>query len=271
MKQPKYIFLCSILFVFSCQHSLSTRAPSADEAKICPSQTRQKITNYQIPENGLIKVAFFDADSTVRVSLSGSVSANTPTDVRILPNVPKTLKMLSENNYLIYIVSNQGGVSAGNVTCETADGALNFTVQEITRLGGVVHGYDFAENSNEMRKPETGMAKKLEQILKTQFGEKTKIDMVNSFMVGDSAFKKEGKNNAADLRLDYKTLNIVKGTHFSNADRLFAQNYGIYFYEPTVFFGWRALGIDVLETSEQVDQYGQKFKALRRAFNVISN
>lgn len=221
-----------------------------------------------MPEDGLIKVAFFDADSTVRVSLSGSVSANTPTDVRILPNVPETLKTLDENNYLIYIVSNQGGIAAGNVTCDIADGALNFTVQEITRLGGVVHGYDFAENNNEMRKPETGMAKKLELILKTQFGEKAKIDMVNSFMVGDSAFKKEGKNNTADFRM--KTSKIIKGTHFSNADRLFAQNYGIYFYEPTDFFGWRGLGIDVLETSEQVDQYSLKFKALRKSFNLIS-
>jgi len=269
MKQPsKYIFLCSILFALSCQHKLSTRTPSTDETKICQSQTRQKITNFQIPENGLIKVAFFDADSTVRVSLSGSVSANTPTDVRILPNVAETLKLLHENNYLIYIVSNQGGVSAGNVSCEIADGALNFTVQEITRLGGIVHGYDFAENNNDMRKPETGMAKKLEQILKTQFGDHVKIDMVNSFMVGDSAFKKEGKNNTADLRM--KTSKIIKGTHFSNADRLFAQNFGIYFYEPTDFFGWRALGIDVFESSEQVDQYSLKFKALRKSFNIIS-
>lgn len=266
----KFIFLCSILIIFSCQHIGFARKPTADETKTCQSSTRQKITNFKYPENGLIKVAFFDADSTVRVAPSGSVSANTPTDVRILPNVPEVLQMLNENNYLIYIVSNQGGVNSGNITCDIADGALNFTTQEIIRLGGAVHGYDFAENSDDMRKPNDGMAKKLEQILKQHFGEKARIDKINSFMVGDSAFKKEGKNNSADERMDFKTLTIAKGTHFSNADRLFAQTYGIHFYEPTDFFGWRNLGVDVLETTEQVDQISSKIKGLRRHFKIIS-
>lgn len=272
MKQTsKYIFLCSILMAFSCQHQLPMRNPTtAGDEKICESSTRQKITNYQMPENGLIKVAFFDADSTVRIAPSGSVSANSPTDVRILPNVPEVFRMLAENNYLIYIVSNQGGVASGNITCEIADGALNFTAEEIIRQGGMVNGYDFAENNNDMRKPSDGMAKKLEQILKQQFGEKARIDKVNSFMVGDSAFKKEGKNNTADERLDFKTLKIVKGTHFSNADRLFAQTYGIHFYEPTDFFGWRSLGVDVLETPAQVDQILPKVNSLRKGFKLIS-
>lgn len=254
----------------ACQHSGISRAVSGKEEKYCESATRQKITNFQVPANGLVKVAFFDADSTLRIAPSGSLSANTPTDVRILPNVPETLQMLAENNYLIYIVSNQGGVGSGMVTCETADGALNFTAQEITRQGGVVHGYDLAENPNNMRKPETGMAEKLEQILKQQFGENVKIDKVNSFMVGDSAFKNEGKNTPADERMDLRTLKIVKGTHFSNADRLFAQNYGVFFYEPTDFFGWRGLGIDVLETSEQVDNLLPKIKGLKSKFRLIS-
>lgn len=264
---PKYFLLCHTLYLLACQHSGMPRsvAQAANvEAKICVSETRQKITEFKLPDTslatGLIKVAFFDADSTLRIAPSGSVSANTPTDVRILPNVPKTLKMLADNNYLIYIVSNQGGVGSGNVTCEIADGALNFTVQEIIRQGGVVHGYDFAESSNEMRKPNVGMITKLEEILKKQFGENIRIDKVNSFMVGDSAFKKEDKGKPADERMDLKALKITKGTHFSNADRLLAQNYGIFFYEPTDFFGWRSLGVDVLEKVEQVDQLIPKLK-----------
>jgi hypothetical protein len=34
-----------------------------------------------------VKVAFFDADSTLRVSISGKVSENSSTDVMILPDV----------------------------------------------------------------------------------------------------------------------------------------------------------------------------------------
>lgn len=255
----KYLLFFQILNLWACQHPGLSRK-IAEEAKICASETRQKITDFKNPESGLIKVAFFDADSTLRIAPSGSVSANTPTDVRILPNVPETLKMLAENNYLIYIVSNQGGVASGNVTCEIADSALHFTAQEIKRLGGTVNGYDFAESSNEMRKPNIGMITKLEEILKKQFGETARIDKINSFMVGDSAFKKEDKGKPADERMNLKTLKITKGTHFSNADRLLAQNYGIFFYEPTDFFGWREFGVDVLERPEQIDQIRVKMK-----------
>ena len=264
MKLDKII--CALISVgfISCQSSPGLRSPAAagKTAVTCQSSKRRNITQYEQGQaaGGAIKVAFFDADSTLRVSKSGAVSANAVDDVRILPNIGRILKHLQQNKYLVYIVSNQNGVGAGKISCEIAEGALLKTVSLIATAGGVVHGYDFAENGDEFRKPGTGMAVALEQALKIKYGAQVFIDKKNSFMVGDSAFKKAIQNKAdasgneeADLRFSLSKLE--PGTHFSNADRLFAQAVGIYFYEATDFFGWRKFGIDVLETSEDVDKF----------------
>lgn len=264
MKKIIFTVLPSLSFLLiSCQHfNSATSRGVAGEFVSCKSDRRQFIdpAEFNPPKDGAIRVAFFDADSTLRISKSGSVSANSETDVRILPNVAKKLKVLKENGYLIYIVSNQNGVGSGVISCEIAEGALQYAISEIKSDGGFVHGYDFAENANEFRKPGIGMATVLEEKLKATFGQKVFIDKTQSFMVGDSAFKKPTidlqkpeKNYPGDSRFFPGQLTISKGTHFSNADRLFAQNFGVYFYEATDFFGWRKYGVDVLEKNEQVD------------------
>ncbi len=265
MKALRYVAFCvSALGLFACQHTAkrltAAEAGTSAAAKpkvICPSTTRREISRdtYTPPANGAIPVAFFDADSTLRIALSDAVSANSPTDVRILPNVAKVLNMLKAKGYLIYIVSNQNGVGAGRVTCETAEEALRYTISEITKAGGFVHGYDFAENPDENRKPGTGMALALEESLIKNFGPKVFIDKTQSFMVGDSAFKRADAKYAGDFRMDFTQLTIIPGTHFSNADRLFAQAYGVHFYEATDFFGWRKYGIDFIESNSELDQF----------------
>lgn len=206
--------------------------------------------------NNMVKVAFFDADSTLRVSLSGSVSANGPKDVMILPFVSQRIAELNKRGYLIMIVSNQGGVGKGILPIETADLALNYMSEliQIQNNRALVHYIDFAEAEDEFRKPNTAMSRNLENELGV-LG--LKIDWKNSFMVGDSAYKK------GDIRPDGKA-----GAHFSNSDRLFAENLKIPFFEPNDFFGWRCHGIDVFTDATQVEAY-LKIHKKRCAINSI--
>ncbi len=194
-------------------------------------------------KNRLVKVAFFDADSTLRVSLSGSVSANGDKDVMLLPFVSRRIAELNEKGYLIMIVSNQGGVAKGLLPIETADKALKYTADliKVENAAATIHFIDFAEQEDSFRKPLTGMAVNLSLALAKK---NLKIDWTQSFMVGDSAYKK------GDLRPDGQP-----GTHFSNSDRLFAENLNIPFYEPNKFFGWKCHGIDVFDKAEQVTNY----------------
>lgn len=254
----------SILFfavaISSCATLEKYRGPASNKVVVCPSESRRIISQDYAPKDKTkIKVAFFDADSTLRISKLGSVSASSADDVMILPHLSKALNKLQDDNYLIYVISNQGGVSTGEVSCETAEKALQYTIELIKKDGGVIHGYDFAENYDDSRKPGVAMALKLELILKHIYGDEANIDKSNSMMVGDSAFKKG---------VDFKKLEdghwieatqhedgAIDGTHFSNSDRLFAKNYGINFIESAVFFDWRKDGVDVFEKASQVEEY----------------
>jgi hypothetical protein len=82
-----------------------------------------------------------------------------------------------------------------------------------------------------------------------KFGPNVRIDKANSIMVGDSAYKKASKTGPGDIRPDG-----APGTHFTNSDRLFAENYGIPFTEPTDFFGWRRFGIDVFTRAKELSR-----------------
>lgn len=218
-------------------------------------QRRVFADSYRWNGEPAVKVAFFDADSTLRVSRSGSVSANGPKDVMLLPWIGPKLAELARDGWLIVIVSNQAGVGK-HVTLEDSDRALAYTVDLIRGKGGEVHYFDFAENDDGDRKPGTGMAERLETLLRARHGSGVFIDKARSFMVGDSAYKKAKKGKPADKRPDGGD-----GTHFSNSDRLFAENYGIAFHEPAEFFGWRRYGVDVFTKRRQVQKFLRKHGA----------
>jgi DNA 3'-phosphatase len=234
----------------SCAHQEARSIASETPAKV-PAVRRTIDASYVPPADlSKIKVAFFDADSTLRVAPSGSVSANGATDVKLLPYMAKTLRRLADDGYLLYIVSNQGGIAAKIVTFDTADAALRHTIRLILAEGGTMHGYDFAEDDVN-RKPKAAMKHELEKALQVKYGPAAKIDLRQSFMVGDSAYKK-----GVDVEPNGKP-----GTHFSNADRKFAESVGIRFYEPTDFFGWREHGVDIFLKAEEVDAFYAKCEA----------
>lgn len=212
-------------------------APAAepDASKFPPD--RRIIHNFTAPAGKApVKIAFFDADSTLRVAPSGSVSANGPTDVAVLPLLVPQLKKLQSEGYLLAVASNQAGIAAGYVTFDTANGAIRFALSQLSRLGVQFHYYDFAEANNEDRKPDIGMARRLQGKIEAELGRK--VDWANTIMVGDSAWKK-----GADVEPDG-----TPGEDVSNADRLFGENMlktfgGVKFYHPRNFFAWMRYGV----------------------------
>ncbi|MBI2892738.1 MAG: HAD-IIIA family hydrolase [Deltaproteobacteria bacterium] len=193
------------------------------------------------PDGAPQPVAFFDADSTLRVSKSGSVTADYPGDVNILPFVARKIAELGELGYLVAVVSNQGGVGSGHQSYEDAEGALAFTVAQLGRLGARVHYFDFAEAYDEFRKPQPGMGARLDGMLTTRCG--AGVDLARSLMIGDSAYKKNVDGPSPDGR---------PADDFSSSDRLFAQSFGVWFAEPLDAFGWRAFGVTNIATEAEL-------------------
>lgn len=193
---------------------------------------RQSLAAYRCGEAGEdVKVAFFDADSTLRISRGGTPTANAADDVYVLPFVAAEIKKLNEQGYLVAIVSNQGGVAAGHTPIEVAEGALLFVGEQLSRLGAKIDYVDFAEAKDDFRKPKTGMAELLNEKLMLECA--VGIDYEASFMVGDAGYKQNADGPHPDGR---------PADDFSNSDRGFAENLGIVFSEPTDYFGWRRYG-----------------------------
>lgn len=210
---------------------------AAEETAVRPPALRRILADrYAPPATGPVKIAFFDADSTLRVAPSGAPAANSATDVALLPMLEQPMQRAERDGYLIAIVSNQGGVPK-YLTLEEAEAAMQMTVCGLASRGIAIHYYDYAETYDENRKPEIGMAKRLEETVQKKYGRD--IDWTNTIMVGDSAWKK-GVDSEPDGR---------PGDDPSNSDRLFAENLhktygGVTFHHARDYFGWKNAGVN---------------------------
>lgn len=197
------------------------------------------------PDQESVTVAFFDADSTLRMSKRGSPSPNGPDDVMLLPGVAAGLSHAVEQGDLVAIVSNQGGIAYGYLTFAQAQAALAETARLLADKGAQIHYFDFADAYDENRKPGTGMATRLEENLAESFG--LAVDWESSYMVGDAGWKRD-----EDVEPDG-----TPGEDFSNSDRGFAEALNIEYMHPRHFFGWIDFGVRNFHEPEEVDAFWQ--------------
>jgi D-glycero-D-manno-heptose 1,7-bisphosphate phosphatase len=195
------------------------------------------------PEVEFVPVAFFDADSTLRLSKRGSASPNGPEDVMLLPGAATGVGEAVSRGEVVVIVSNQGGVSYGYLTFEQAESALAETAGLLAGKGAAVHYFDFAAEYDENRKPETGMAERVEHKLEESYG--VALDWDSSYMVGDAGWKRN-----VDIEPDG-----TPGEDFSNSDRGFAEALGIEFMHPRNYFGWIEQGVRNFHEPDEVEAF----------------
>ncbi len=253
----KYAALSAVLALTSCK----VRDDAASAVKDAPSHAAD-LSTYACPASEKIRVAFFDADSTLRVAKSGAVSANAADDVDVLPFVGSKIGELNKAGYLVAIVSNQMGIQQGKITAEASEAALSLTARGLGELGGRIDYIGMAPADDDLRKPKTGLASQLAGLLKDKCGKE--IDLANSLMVGDSAYKRGVDGPSPDGR---------PADDFSNADRLFAKNLFApdgelddqHFQEPTDYFGWKAYGVYNIESPGQLEDFLLTLEAKAKA------
>lgn len=249
------IILCLLLSPLACK----TRGPETTSAtlaatgsKLAPAAPRN-LDRYQCPDTPKVKVAFFDADSTLRVAKNYTVSANGPKDVNILPFVGPKLGELKAQGYLIAIVSNQGGITSTPpaIKEEVAAGALMHTAGQIALLGGRVDFVTYAPGKDSLRKPDIGMAQQVIDAVKAKC--QKDVDLEASLMVGDSGYLRGSDGPHPDGR---------PADDFSNADRGFAEklfkglpNAPNQFFEPTDYFGWKAFRVYNIENAGELEDF----------------
>ncbi len=193
-----------------------------------PEKRRTLLLPENLPDRR-VRVAFFDADQTLRNSRSGRPSPHGHSDLIVHERCFARLQNLAEEKYLLAIVSNQAGIELGYIDHAEVEEAMQAMLITFAEKGILFNYYDYAEFYNEDRKPEPGMAWRLERLLDMQG---YAINWAASFMVGDAAWKR-GHDQKPDG---------TPGTDHSNADRRFAENVarkhpGFGFFHPDHFFG----------------------------------
>ncbi|KAF2150808.1 PNK3P-domain-containing protein [Myriangium duriaei CBS 260.36] len=171
------------------------------------------------------KIAAFDFDSTLISTSSGKKFGRTASDWKWWhANVAPTLhRLVEEEDYLVAIVSNQGGLGLDPDSKTVKQDRAKVAIFK-EKAAAVLKTLDLpvslyaATKYDLFRKPRTGMWEKL---LADHNLTAADVDLAGSVFVGDAAGRIAGPKGSKD---------------FSSSDRDLAANVGIQFYTPEEYF-----------------------------------
>lgn len=128
------------------------------------------------------KAVFLDRDGVINEVKTQRVTfVNRPDQFYFLEGVLDAIKLLTESDFLIFVVTNQGGVGLGYLSHEQLRSIHDHMVMEIEKAGGLIQEVSCCTHKPhegcKCRKPEAGMLLDLAQ----KYG----LDIAQSYMVGD--------------------------------------------------------------------------------------
>jgi len=170
------------------------------------------------------KAIFLDRDGVINYNSEYVYKIE---DFKLIKGVIEALKLLQKNNYKLFIITNQSGIARGYYTENDFKKLNNYMINLFKKNDIIIKSVQYCPHHIEgrikkysikcdCRKPDIGMFKR---ILSNY-----KIDINNSFMIGDSK-----SDIIAGNKLNLKTIlisnnknNIDFNQNFTAADLLFA-------------------------------------------------
>ncbi|MBB6216267.1 D-glycero-D-manno-heptose 1,7-bisphosphate phosphatase [Anaerosolibacter carboniphilus] len=149
------------------------------------------------------KAVFLDRDGVIN---DNRVPVNKPDDFIFFPWTFEAVKILNDDDYHVFVVTNQGGIEMGYFTHENLKDIHDKMLADFEANEVAIHGVAYCphfKSKCECRKPAPGMILNLAR--------DHHIDLKSSFMVGDRDFDIE-----AGRRAGCKTIKL--GTPYANAD-----------------------------------------------------
>ena len=152
-----------------------------------------------------MKVIFLDRDGVINKFPGDGKYVTKVKDFCFLPGSLEAIRRLTEDDYIIFVISNQAGVGKGIFTKEKLDMITNKMLREIRKAGGrikkVFYSIKRKEQGCEKRKPNIGSVK-----LAMRTMNKTLRATKESYFIGDTeADIKAGKNAGC------KTIFVLSG------------------------------------------------------------
>ncbi|MCA1062877.1 HAD family hydrolase (plasmid) [Cytobacillus spongiae] len=169
------------------------------------------------------KAIFLDRDGVINEVKTKRVTfVNRPDQFYFLDGALEAIKLLSDSGYLLFIVTNQGGVGLGYLSHAQLQSIHDHMVNEIQRAGGFIQEVSSCTHKPhegcECRKPEAGMLLNL--------AEKYDVDFHHSYMIGDREVDIEAGRKAGCLTIllgassppsnnaDHTFLNLLEAAEF---------------------------------------------------------
>lgn len=153
------------------------------------------------------RVVFLDRDGTLNQEVH---YLHRPEDLKLIPGVPKALRLLKQAGYRLVVVTNQAGVARGYYKTEDVESLHRYMNRVLEEDGASIDAYYYCPHHPEhgvgsykkqcnCRKPGTGMFEMAQK--------RFEVDKARSFMVGDKLLDvKAGKN--------YGITSILVGTGY---------------------------------------------------------
>jgi D-glycero-D-manno-heptose 1,7-bisphosphate phosphatase len=130
----------------------------------------------------LNKAVFLDRDGVINEVLTHRVKfVNKPEQLYLLEGVGEAVKLLNDNGFLVFVVTNQGGVGLGFMKENMLIKIHEKMKQDIGEYGGKIDDIAYCPHKPHAgcpcRKPEPEMLQRL--------AEKHQVNLKESYMVGD--------------------------------------------------------------------------------------
>jgi len=126
------------------------------------------------------KAVFLDRDGVINKERKDYVKSIK--EFQILDNIPKAIKMLKEEGFLIIVITNQSAINRGLITIETLNEIHNHLQKILKNNNTSIDDFYFCphrpDENCQCRKPNPGMLVKATQ--------EHDINMNQSFMIGNS-------------------------------------------------------------------------------------
>ncbi|MFR9694827.1 D-glycero-alpha-D-manno-heptose-1,7-bisphosphate 7-phosphatase [Bacillus mobilis] len=174
----------------------------------------KNIDNHELIQR--IKAVFLDRDGVLNEIKSSRVNyVNIPQDIYLLPGTADAIARIREKGYLIFIVTNQAGVSLGYMNHTQLNDIHKHLEQELIKVNAnavinevVACTHNIKANCN-CRKPNAGMLITL--------AEKYNISLDDSYMIGDRESDIE-----AGIKAGTKTIHISQQIIETKVDEQYA-------------------------------------------------
>ncbi|RBP08091.1 HAD-IIIA family hydrolase [Rossellomorea aquimaris] len=160
------------------------------------------------------KAVFLDRDGVINEVKTERVTfVNRPEQFYFLEGVLEAIKLLTDSDFLIFVVTNQGGVGLGYLSHKQLQSIHDHMLREIEKAGGFIQEVSCCTHKPhegcKCRKPEAGMLLDLAR--------KHDIDIAQSYMVGDREVDIEAGRKAGCTTV----LLSDSSPHLYEADHMF--------------------------------------------------